>query len=237
MVNEPACGEAVALARENPKLGVGLHLTLLCGRAACSKREIPDLVNDQGDFSYNPVAAGFKYYFRSSLVPQLACEIAAQFDKFRATGLKLDHLNGHLHMHLHPVIFRQILTHAAVDFGIQHVRLTRDPFVMNLRLARGRWFYRSSHALIHSWLAARARPVLEQRGIRHTQRVFGLLQDSRVDEAYLLKLLAVLPGGDSELYSHPSLDKFKHEFEALISPRVQEQINQAGIKLIRYQDL
>src|SRR5437588_7983476 len=31
MVNEPAFDEAVQLARENPKLGVGLHLTLLCG--------------------------------------------------------------------------------------------------------------------------------------------------------------------------------------------------------------
>ena len=26
MVNEPACAEAVALAKENPRLGVGLHL-------------------------------------------------------------------------------------------------------------------------------------------------------------------------------------------------------------------
>ena len=34
MVNEPACGEAVALARENPDLCVGLHLSLLCGRSA-----------------------------------------------------------------------------------------------------------------------------------------------------------------------------------------------------------
>jgi hypothetical protein len=68
-------------------------------------------------------------------------------------------------------------------------------------------------------------------------RVFGLLQDSRVDETYLLKLLAVLPAGDSELYSHPSLDKFRHEFDALISPRVKERIGELGIELIRYRDL
>ena len=67
--------------------------------------------------------------------------------------------------------------------------------------------------------------------------MFGLLQDSHVDEAYLLKLLPRLPAGDSELYSHPSLDKFKHEFEALISPRVKERISSLGIQLIRYRDL
>ena len=41
MVNEPAFEEAVALARENPTLGVGLHLTLLCGHSALPPEEIP----------------------------------------------------------------------------------------------------------------------------------------------------------------------------------------------------
>jgi hypothetical protein len=58
-----------------------------------------------------------------------------------------------------------------------------------------------------------------------------------VDEAYLTRLLPRLPAGDSELYSHPSLDEFKNEFDALISPRVRELVKQRGIKLIRYQDL
>ena len=34
MVNEPFADEAVALARANPGLGVGLHLTLVCGASA-----------------------------------------------------------------------------------------------------------------------------------------------------------------------------------------------------------
>jgi hypothetical protein len=58
-----------------------------------------------------------------------------------------------------------------------------------------------------------------------------------MDEAYISRLLPRLPTGDSELYSHPSLDNFKHEFEALISPRVKEQVKKLGIELIRYQDL
>jgi hypothetical protein len=104
-------------------------------------------------------------------------------------------------------------------------------------LARGRWFYRASHALIYEWLSSRAREPLRRHGIRHAQISFGLLQDSHVDEAYVLKLLPELPAGDSELYSHPSLDEFKHEFDALVSPRVKEQIKKLGIELIRYQDL
>jgi chitin disaccharide deacetylase len=121
--------------------------------------------------------------------------------------------------------------------GIRRMRLTRDLFWTNARVAGGRWGYRTGHALIYWLLSGRVRRSLARRGITHTRQVFGLMQDSHVDEAFISKLLPRLPAGDSELYSHPSLDKFKHEFDALISPQVKEQIAKLGIQLIRYQDL
>jgi len=236
MVNEPGLAEAVKLARESPKLGVGLHLTLLMGRSALPADKIPGLVNSRGEFSNSPVGAGMSYFFKRSLREQLRAEIHAQFGKFHATGLTLDHVNGHLHLHLHPVIFN-ILMEDAEKLGIQRMRLTRDCLARSRRMARGHWFYRLSHAAIYAWLSSRAREPLRRRGIRHAQITFGLLQNARVDEEYILKLLPELPPGDSELYSHPSLDEFRHEFDALVSPRVKELANKPGIELIRYQDL
>ena len=234
MVNGDACAEAVELARQNPRLGVGLHLSLVCGRAALSAREIPGLVNAAGEFSNDPVGVGFRYFARRDLRPQLRAEIRAQFAKFRATELPLDHVNGHLNLHLHPTVFRLLLE---VETDLRHVRVTRDPFWLNARLARGQWFYRVSHAIIFLLLSARARPCLRARGIRHTRFVFGLLQNARVDEAYIRALLPVLPAGDSELYSHPSLNEFRPEYEALISPAVKRAVVEQSIELIRYQDL
>ena len=236
MTNEPGFDEAVKLANENPKLGVGLHLTLLCGHAALPPEKIPGLVNPRGEFSENPVATGFRYFFNRSLREPLRAEIHAQFARFHATGLPLDHVDGHLHLHLHPVVFG-ILMEDAEKLGIQRMRFTRDCLARSRRMARGRWFYRISHAAIYQWLSNRAREPLRQRGIKHAQITFGLLQDSHVDEEYVLKLLPELPPGDSELYSHPSLDEFKHEFDALVSPRVKELVKKLGIELIRYQDL
>jgi len=236
MVNEPGCAEAVRLAQENPRLGTGLHLTLLMGHSALAPAAIPGLVSARGEFSNSPVGVGMDYFFKGKLRAQLRAEIHAQFEKFHATGLKLDHVNGHLHLHLHPVIF-SILMEDAGKLGIRHLRLTRDCLARSRRMASGRWFYRVSHAGIYEWLSNRARRPLEQRGIRHAQITFGLLQDSQVDEDYILKLLPELPAGDSELYSHPSLDKFKHEYEALVSPRVKALVAAQGIQLIRYQDL
>jgi hopanoid biosynthesis associated protein HpnK len=215
---------------------VGLHLTLLCGQAALPPDQIPGLVNARGEFPTNPAGAGFRYFFLRRLREPLRRELHAQFQKFRATGLPLDHVNGHLHLHLHPTVFGILMADAG-ELGIKRLRLTVDPLRLNLRAASGHLAYRALHVAIFHPLSARARPALAQRGIRHTQAVFGLLQNARVDEAYVTRLLPLLPAGDSELYSHPSLDEFKNEFDALISPVVREQVKQLGIKLIRYQDL
>ncbi len=236
MVNEPGCVSAVRLARENPRLGVGLHLTLLCGRAALPHSEIPGLVNEQGRFTENPAGAGFRYFFQPGLARHLRAEIHAQFTRFNQTGLPLDHVNGHLHLHLHPTVLR-ILAEDAGSLGIRRARLTFDPLRLNLRLASGQLAYRLVHALVFHLLSAWARRCFRRRNFRHTNYVFGLLQNARVDEEYVLRLLPRLPDGDSELYSHPSLDEFRHEFEALVSPRVKQQVEDLGIQLIRYQDL
>jgi chitin disaccharide deacetylase len=214
MVNEPACNEAVTLARENPRLGVGLHLAL----------------------AEDPIAAGFRFFFKPGMRAQLRNEIRAQLEKFMATGLTLDHVNSHHHLHMHPTVIG-LLLECAREMGIVRVRLTHEPFWINVRHVTGRRFRNWPHALIYAVLARRARRGFREAQIRHPEQVFGLMQNHAVDEPYLKQLLPVLPAGDSELYSHPSMNGFRHEFEALVSPRVRELVNRLGIRLIRYQDL
>src|SRR5579859_696234 len=80
MVNEPAFAEAVALAKANPRLGVGLHLTLSHGHSALPPEKIPGLVNQRGEFGNGPVANGFRYFLARDLREQLRGELQAQFD-------------------------------------------------------------------------------------------------------------------------------------------------------------
>lgn len=289
MVNGEAFDEAVQLARQHPSLGVGLHLTLVKGKATLPPGQIPGLVNARGEFTGNAVAAGLNAFFKRSLRAQLEAEIRAQMVKFQATGLVMDHLNGHLNFHLHPSIFgilirlfdgwranhemvgadvrrlssiettegshslltsaptrdtgeTRLLSPRATRLGDRNVapppmRLTRDPFWLNAKLAGGRWLYRASHAIIFSLLSARTRPTLNRLGISHTDAVFGLLQNARVNEEYLLKLLPRLPAGDVEIYSHPCLNDFPDEFASLTSPFVKGLTKKLGIQLCRYQDL
>ena len=236
MVTGDAAEEAVELARQNPGLGVGLHLTLVCGRSVSPVVEVPGLVDPEGWFDHRPARAGFRYALARGLRPQLRQEVRAQFEAFRQTGLELDHLNGHLHLHLHPTVLG-ILNAEATGLGIRRIRLTRDPLRLNLSLASGRLVYRFFHAMVFGWLSTRAAPVCARHGWVHTRYVFGVLQDGQVNEDYLTALVSRLPTGDSELYSHPSTDEFAQELEALISPRVKREVKARGIQLIRYQDL
>src|SRR5687768_1172724 len=61
MVNEDGFGEAVQLSRQHPRLGVGLHLSFVCGRSALRQSEIPNLVDAQQRFPDCPVSAGMKF--------------------------------------------------------------------------------------------------------------------------------------------------------------------------------
>jgi hopanoid biosynthesis associated protein HpnK len=235
MVAGDAAEGAVHIARANPQLGVGLHSVLVCGRSVLPPTEIPGVVDEGGRFTDRPVLAGLRYFFAPGLNEQVRRELLAQFERFRATGLTLDHVNGHLNFHLHPGVFRVLLDHAKT-LGVRSVRLTRDPLIQNLRLASGEYLYRLSHAGVFGALSRRCEPLLAHHQLSHAGCTYGLLQNSRVTEDYLLRLLPELQPGTWEVYCHADEDAHRHELEALLSPRVREVIESRGIQLCRYSD-
>src|SRR5207248_2157932 len=112
MVNEPAAGEAIRLAKENPDLAVGLHLTLSDGRSALSAAGFPK----------SPAIAGIISYFRRR---ELRAEIVAQFDRFAQSGLAFSHVDGHQHLHLHPVIWDEMVRQCE-SHGVRCVRIPSE---------------------------------------------------------------------------------------------------------------
>ncbi len=233
MVGGAAWEEAVELARENPDLGVGLHVTLACGFSALPAGSVPHLADADGALDSSPVRAGLRCFFGTAIRREMELEIAAQFERFRSTGLKLDHVNGHLNMHLHPAVLPIVLEPAA-RLGCRYVRLTRDPLSPNLRLARGRMAHRLSHAAVFGALSALGRADLVAAGFRHSDRVFGLLQSGDMNAGFVERLLAELPSGVSEIYFHPDLNggRGNADFQALVSGEVKGAFDAQGIERI-----
>jgi hopanoid biosynthesis associated protein HpnK len=245
MVTGVASAEAVALARENPGLQVGLHLTLVQGEAALAHGGFPSLTDCRGRFSDDPVLAGMRYFFLKSLRKQLKAEIEAQIVRFGETGLPLSHIDGHLNIHMHPTVF-DILLALMSKHGIDTFRLSRERLFVDLALAGRRAVGKAADAFIFGRLAARCRPELDLRRISYATEVKGLLNSGRMTRDYLLKALEHLKDGVTEIYFHPgcypdellrkSMPGYRHEEElaALTSREVRDKLRSLGIRLRNY---
>lgn len=245
MVGGSAFAEAVSLAGRNPALQVGLHLTLVQGRAALPHGGFPAIVDRQGNFTNDPVFAGMRYFFIKPLRNKLQREIEAQIAKFLETGLPLSHIDGHLNIHMHPTVF-DILLDLMPRHGIKSFRLSRERLGVDLALAPRRRLGKMVDAFIFSRLAARCLPQLDRLGIGYTCEVKGLLNSGRMTEEYFINALDILQEGVTEIYFHPGMtpdDELRrwmpdycHEEElaALTSPRVKEKVKGLGIRLANY---
>ena len=72
------------------------------------------------------VRLGLRFFFRPRVTAQLAAEIRAQFAAFAATGLPLDHVNAHKHLHLHPTVGRMMID-IGREYGLRAVRVPAEP--------------------------------------------------------------------------------------------------------------
>lgn len=244
MVTGAAFQQAVDLAKQNPGLAVGIHLVAVVGRSVLPHSEIPALVDEQGNFSNNSTLAGLKYYFSRRARRELRKELAAQFEKFHSTGLPLSHIDGHLHLHVHPVIFNAALELGG-KYGARRMRVPAEERELALAFDRSDVLRKTIHAMLFGGLGRYMKRNLRARSFIFPERVYGNLQSGRMSERYFLYALGNLTADTSEIYFHPAVyadDKLLNdeevqcsiEFEALTSRRVREKVHELGIKLTNY---
>lgn len=244
MINGDAAQEAIALARTHPNLAVGLHLVLVCGRSVLAPKQIPHLVDSQGNFPDSSLLAGLRYQFHPATREELRQEIRAQLTKFQASGLPLSHVDGHLHLHVHPVVL-QILVELAQEFNIRFIRLPAEELGKTLKLNRQDLLTKLLWSGVFAGLRRYGETLLSSHGISFAERVYGLLQTGNVTEEYLLGLIPQIQANLVEIYCHPA--EFadgeplngppgagEAELAALLSQQVRELLIANGFELTNY---
>jgi chitin disaccharide deacetylase len=240
MVNEPGAEEAVQIAREAPSLAIGLHLTLSDGRATLPSSEIPNLAGASGRFHTDPARAGLTYFFRPAARREVASEIAAQFGRFAETGLAWSHVDGHQHLHVHPVVWDNVVRQCELH-NVRRIRIPNEEFLPATPSGhtgkRLEWlFFRS--------LRRRCLRTLRGKGFTVAERVYGHLETGRMSADYVVNLLGRLGGQTNEVYFHPGTPHAQPliggppgmdaDLDALLSPRVRSRIEELGIRLTTY---
>jgi chitin disaccharide deacetylase len=235
MVGAPAAAAAVEMARRLPRLAVGLHLALTDARPVLPPSAVPDLVDGDGRFRPNMALSGAAMFFLPRMRWQMLAEVRAQFEAFRATGLALDHVSAHKHFHLHPSITSAILGLAA-EFAARSIRAPLEPSAVLARIEGGRPGLAAT--ALRPW-ARLQRLRLRRAGVATPDQVFGLAWSGAMTHSRLVGLVANLPDGVSEIYTHPATAaefagaapgyRCREELAALTSPELRRQIAAAGV--------
>jgi chitin disaccharide deacetylase len=248
MVGAKFSADAVARAKEDPSLRVGLHLTLVEGTPVLPLREIPDLVDANGEFSIHLARAGFKFFFYPGIRKQLEAEIRAQYEAFRKTGLVLDHVNAHNHMHLHPTVLRLMLK-VGKDYGLRAVRLPNEPPLKSWKAAGA-----SLGSRLISWIFLSPwmnwmKHMLRRHHVRYNDFLLGMTDSGAMTQDLVLRIVRHLPEGVTEICFHPAtrrcaeidrtmpLYRHEEEFEALTSDALRAALRDAGTQTVSFSDL
>jgi hopanoid biosynthesis associated protein HpnK len=248
MAGEEFFQDAVERAKQAPSLRVGLHLTLVEGHPISDPRQIPDLVDTNGLFSTHLARTGFRFFFHPRIRHQLEIEIRAQFEAFCKTGLILDHVNAHNHMHLHPTVLRLMLK-VGKDYGLSAVRLPNEPPWKSSK-ASGKPFGPrfASWMFLWPWITLMRR-ILDRARIRYNDFFFGMGDSGAMTENLVLRIINSLTDGITEICFHPatrrskeidqSMPNYRHvdEFMALTNESILQAAGAGYIQRTTFSNL
>lgn len=247
LASGPAFDEAVALAKENPKLGIGIHTCLVGGLTPVSNpKDVPSLLVD-GRF---PLTYGeFAKRLASGQVAmsEVFVELEHQFTKILETGLPITHVDGHQHLHVLPQLTPMLLT-LLKKYKLDKVRIPGEARLFTNGIRDWKRFIGKS---ILTETAERARSVMVASGIGSTNYFWGMMSGGQLTEDRLAAIISRIATkvGSHEIMTHPGDDtvlldrKFgwhyhwEDELAALCAPSIKKAIVTAGISLVTYKDI
>lgn len=176
-------------------------------------------------------------------------EFAAQIQALRAAGIRIDHLDGHQHVHIFPAAI-DAAVRAGREFGIPWIRIPEEP-LPSRSMERNNHFL-DDEAERFCRLAAAARIRIRESTLKMTDHFRGLYLKGRLSLARLEKTLQTLPPGLTELMVHPGrapagqadgpFSAFSHrerekELEVLTSSRFLRMLEKYHVQLTSFPEV
>lgn len=243
LASGPAFDDAVALARQYPGLGIGIHLCLVGSLpTVLSPREVPTLVDADGLLPESYVPLMKKIWAGHIDFEQVYRELDGQMEKIMSTGLSITHVDSHQHMHMLPPVWK-IVQALMKKYGIHRLRVPREAYSFKLMAANpGRIAGRDGL----TFLAKKAMADVRRLHFTTTDYFWGMVDGGNMTEANLAYILRHMPFGVHEIMMHPGRSTaalsqifswgyhWEDEFRALMSPRIRQLMEERKIEPIHY---
>lgn len=244
MANGPAFGHAVRLAKDNPALGIGVHLNVVRGAPLLPAARLSAVTGPEGKFG--GAARLVAQLALGRIDPAaLADELAAQIDRVVSSGIAPTHLDTEKHVHALPPVFRAAVE-AGKRFGITRVRNVHQRFSARYAL--------NAKAAVFSLCEAMGMERARRReDVISPDAVFGVFDGGRMTRDLLLGIFASAGEGTSEILCHPGPDGIPpgtvrdmgayrlvsraSELAALTDPGVREAAGRMNVSFVSYREL
>ncbi len=252
LANGPAFSSALAVARSNPELGVGVHLNLSDGRPTAKAEQVPGLLNEAGNLEGGPESLLLRIASRGLPHKEVELEWDAQIGKVRESGIAPTHLDGHKHVQMLPGLF-EIALRLAKKHGIRAIRVANEESKLRSVLSpageqrAGVVLKQGVLARGLKLLARDAREMADRAGLATANYFCGIAQTGVLTREGVEQLLQNLPEGTTELMCHPGYadeelrrsgtrlqESRQTELEILTDTRIRKLVATEGIRLISY---
>lgn len=240
----PSAEEAARVCRGFPRLGVGLHVTLVAERPVLPPQSIPSLVDGHGWLPRSALHFAQRWCTGRIVPGDVRREVEAQFERAADLGVDLTHVDSHQHLHVLPGVL-QIVIEAGKNAGVGAVRIPRE----TLTIGVGGWWRRILRCGLNI-LARRATRIVRAAGFVAPDHFIGFFGAGRIDANILLSRIAALGDGVTELSFHPAAGRdlprpdfaswnyrWDVELQALLDRRVQRALDSRGIVRMHFGDL
>lgn len=211
MTNMPGAEHAFELMKENPGLGVGIHMVLSAGKPI--RDDVSSLVDESGNFRRG------EDLLTNATIEDVEKEFASQMERFIASGFKPTHIDSHHHVHRNEKVLPVVLR-LAKKYDLP-VRLTSED-----SLCKDNTSIKTTDFFTGKFYGD---GLSEER----------LLELIDVDKKYgTVEVMCHPAYVDNILLSGSSynIQRIK-EFAILTNPILKKEFEKRGIKLINYRDI
>ena len=245
--------EAVDFAKENPELGIGVHLTTTSEWGRYRWRPLTggkSLLDDEGFMHHES-----DEFEKAADLEETAAEIRAQIDHLKNLGLNPSHIDNHMGslygIETGRVEMAQLLIQTAAQYGLPvrfpskftDAQFENDMLGIHIDRAMVEEFISSFSQLGQSLGVAMPDYLIPNDWAGPQKESYENFRE------YVYSLYSSFEPGVTETYMHPAVesDELKSitgswyrrvwEYNLLKDPKTKQHLDACGIKLISYRDL
>ena len=247
VANGEAFDEAVSKVVNNcPNLGVGVHLNIIEGKALT--KDIDEVADVNGNFynSYGQLIIKAYKPNNKEFMAQLEQEFRAQIEKIKNAGVKITHIDSHVHTHAIPPIFK-LVCKLAKEYDIPQIRTQYEHFYLVpdifIHLQKA-YFVNIIKILLLNFFTCQNKPVAKKYGLTTNDYLLGVGYTSMMNSLTVSTGLAVLKNRKdivAEALIHPcryedgTIDNHFTEYRITQSDKLKAKIEQMGYEIGNYQ--